>query len=90
MSCVHTRQRALRAYLLMCQRANVSLRSHVSMCFFLVTLFRVGFLCLVAYLTVANSVRLGILVHCQVSIRSQYLFRLLSLLLSSPLLLDYR
>ena len=32
----------------------------------------------VAYLTVANLARLGILVHCQVSVRSQYLVRLLS------------
>ena len=31
-----------------------------------------------AYLTVANLVRIGILVHCQVSGRSQYLVRLLS------------
>ena len=32
----------------------------------------------VAYLTVANLARLGISVHCQVSVRSQYLVRLLS------------
>ena len=32
--------------------------------FFLVTLFRVGFLLSVAYLTVANLARLGILVQC--------------------------
>ena len=31
----------------------------------------------VAYLTVANLARLGILVQCQVSVRSQYLVRLL-------------
>ena len=37
----------------------------------------------VAYLTVANLARLGISVHCQVSVRSQYLVRLL-------LVLDYR
>ena len=32
----------------------------------------------IAYLTVANLARLGILVHYQVSVRSQYLVRLLS------------
>ena len=32
----------------------------------------------VAYLTVANLARLGISVHCQASVRSQYLVRLLS------------
>ena len=32
----------------------------------------------IAYLTVANLARLGISVHCQVSVRSQYLVRLLS------------
>ena len=32
----------------------------------------------VAYLTVANLARLGISVHCQVSVRSQYLVRFLS------------
>ena len=32
----------------------------------------------VAYFTVANSARHEISIHCQVSIRSQYLFRLLS------------
>ena len=49
------------------------------MTFFLVTLFRVGFFLYVAYLTVANLVRLGISVHCYVSVRSQYLVGLLSL-----------
>ena len=33
----------------------------------------------VAYFTVANLVRLGILILCQVSVRSRHLFRLLSL-----------
>ena len=46
--------------------------------FFLVTLLRVGFFLSIAYLTVANLAPLGILVHCQVSVRSQYLVRLLS------------
>ena len=36
-----------------------------------------GFLS-VAYLTVANLARLGISVHCQVSVRFQYLVRLIS------------
>ena len=35
---------------------------------FLVTLFRVGFFCSVAYLTVANLARLGVSGHCQVSV----------------------
>ena len=46
--------------------------------FFLVTLFRFGVFLSVAYLTVANLARLGILVRCLVSVRSQYLVRILS------------
>ena len=39
-------------------------RNPIFFFFFLVTLFRVGFLLSVAYLTVANLARLGILVQC--------------------------
>ena len=45
--------------------------------FFQLLYLESGFL-FVAYLTVANLARLGISVHCQVSVRSQYLVRLLS------------
>ena len=46
--------------------------------FFYLVYLESGFLS-VAYLAVANLARIGISVHCQVSIRSQYLVRLLSL-----------
>ena len=45
--------------------------------FFQLLYLESGFLS-VAYLTVANLARLGISVHCQVPVRSQYLVRLLS------------
>ena len=50
----------------------------ISWFFFLVTLFRLGFLSL-TYLVVANLFRLGNLVCSLVSVRSQYLVRLIFL-----------
>ena len=47
--------------------------------FFFVTLLRDGFFIRSSPLVVANFVRLGILICCLVSARSQYLVRLLSL-----------
>ena len=47
------------------------------MIFFQLLYLESGFLS-VAYLTIANLARLGISVHCQVSVRLQYLVRLLS------------
>ena len=47
--------------------------------FFLVTLFRFGVSSSVAYLALANLSRLGITIQCQVSVRSKYIVRFLSL-----------
>ena len=51
---------------------------NTSGCFFIATLFRVGLFLSVAYLEVANLAQFGISVHFQVSVKSQYLVRLLS------------
>ena len=58
-------------------RKLFSLKIASSVFFFSYFIQSWGFLC-VAYRTVANLARLAISVHCQVSVRSQYLVRLLS------------